>query len=67
MPLGVPSIARFRGRGGDPVTLTAVFTPDEDGWTTAQLAQRPAVITCGRTLDEAGALLLDAARKMIAS
>ncbi len=28
------------------VTLTAVFTPDENGWTTAQLAESPAVVTC---------------------
>jgi predicted RNase H-like HicB family nuclease len=51
----------------DPLTLTAVFTPDEDGWTMAQLAEWAAVVTCGRTVDEAGALLLDAAREMIAS
>lgn len=49
------------------LTLTAVFTPDEDGWTMAQLAGWPAVMSCGRTLEEAGAMLLDAAREMIAS
>ncbi len=51
----------------DSVTLTAVFTPDEDGWTMAQLAEWPAVVTCGRTVDEARELLLDAAQEMIAS
>jgi predicted RNase H-like HicB family nuclease len=51
----------------DALTLTAVFTPDEDGWTMAQLAEWPAVVTCGRTVEEARALLLDAAREMIAS
>ena len=51
----------------DPLTLTAVFTPDEDGWTMAQLAEWPAVVTCGRTVDEARELLLDAARELIAS
>ncbi len=51
----------------DSVTLTAVFTPDEKGWTMAQLAEWPAVITCGRTVDEAREMLLDAAREMIAS
>jgi len=30
------------------LTLTAVFTPDEDGWTMAQLAERPAVVTGSR-------------------
>jgi predicted RNase H-like HicB family nuclease len=51
----------------ESMTLTAVFTPDENGWTMAQLAEWPAVVTCGRTLEEARELLLDAAREMIAS
>jgi predicted RNase H-like HicB family nuclease len=51
----------------DALTLTAVFTPDEDGWTMAQLAEWPAVVTCGRTVEEARAMLLDAAREMVAS
>jgi predicted RNase H-like HicB family nuclease len=51
----------------ESVTLTAVFTPDEDGWTMAQLAEWPAVVTCGRTIEEARELLLDAAREMAAS
>ena len=29
---------------GESVTLTAVFTPDENGWTMAQLAEWPAVV-----------------------
>ena len=49
------------------LTLTAVFTPDEDGWTMAQLAEWPAVVTCGKTVEEARELLLDAAREMVAS
>ncbi len=49
------------------VTLTAVFTPDENGWTMAQLAEWPAVVTCGRTVEEAREMLLDAAREMVAS
>jgi len=52
---------------GQPLTLTAVFTPDEDGWTMAQLAEWPAGVTCGRTVEEARDMLLDAAREMIAS
>ncbi|MGO8904431.1 MAG: type II toxin-antitoxin system HicB family antitoxin [Solirubrobacteraceae bacterium] len=51
----------------DSVTLTAVFTPDENGWTMAQLAEWPAVVTCGPTAEGARAMLLDAAREMIAS
>jgi predicted RNase H-like HicB family nuclease len=51
----------------EPVTLTAVFTPDENGWTMAQLAEWPAVVTCGRTVEEAREMLLEAAREMIAS
>jgi predicted RNase H-like HicB family nuclease len=51
----------------DSLTLTAVFTPDENGWTMAQLAEWPAVVTCGRTVDEAREMLADAAREMIAS
>lgn len=51
----------------DAVTLTAVFTPDENGWTMAQLAEWPAVVTCAPTIEEARAMLLDAAHEMIAT
>jgi predicted RNase H-like HicB family nuclease len=51
----------------ESMTFTAVFTPDENGWTMAQLAEWPAVVTCGRTVEEAREMLLDAAREMIAS
>jgi len=51
----------------DALTLTAVFTPDEDGWMMAQLAEWPAVVTCGRSVEEAREMLLDAAREMLAS
>jgi predicted RNase H-like HicB family nuclease len=51
----------------EPMTLTAVFTPDENGWVMAQLAEWPAVVTCGRTTEEAREMLLDAAKEMIAS
>ena len=33
----------------------------------AHIAEWPAVITCGRTLEEARSMLIDAAREMIAS
>jgi predicted RNase H-like HicB family nuclease len=52
---------------GDSLTLTAVFTPDENGWTMAQLAEWPAVVSCAPTLDEARDMLLDAAHEMVAS
>lgn len=52
---------------GESRTLTAVFTPDENGWTMAQLAEWPAVVTCAPTLDEARDMLLDAAHEMVAS
>ncbi len=51
----------------ESLRLTAVFTPDENGWTMAQLAEWPAVVTCGRTVEEARAMLADAAREMVAS
>ncbi|HLB21308.1 MAG TPA: type II toxin-antitoxin system HicB family antitoxin [Solirubrobacteraceae bacterium] len=51
----------------DTLTMTAVFTPDENGWTMAQLAEWPAVVTCTPSVEEARAMLLDAAREMVAS
>jgi predicted RNase H-like HicB family nuclease len=52
---------------GDTLTLTAVFTPDGNGWTMAQLAEWPAVVTCAPSVEEARAMLLDAAREIVAS
>ena len=49
---------------GESLTLPAVFKPDEKGWTMAQLAEWPAVVTCAPTLDEARDMLIDAAREM---
>jgi predicted RNase H-like HicB family nuclease len=51
----------------DTLTLTAVFTPDENGWTMAQFAEWPAVVTCAPTVEEARAMLRDAASEVIAS
>jgi predicted RNase H-like HicB family nuclease len=48
-------------------TLTAMFTPDENGWTVPQLAEWPAVVTCAPTIEQARTMLLDAARETIAS
>lgn len=52
---------------GESLTLTAAFTPDEDGWVMAQVAEWPALVTCGRTVEDARAMLMDAAREMLAS
>jgi predicted RNase H-like HicB family nuclease len=51
----------------DSLALTAVFTPDENGWTMAQLAQWPAVVPYRRALEEAREMLWDAEREMITS
>ena len=50
-----------------PIKLTAVFEPVEDGWVQASLAEWPAVVTCGRTREEAHEMLLDAFREMVLS
>jgi predicted RNase H-like HicB family nuclease len=51
----------------DALTLTTVFTPDENGWIMAQLAEWPAVVTCAPAVEEARSMLLNAAQEMIAS
>ena len=38
---GAPHAAVILRVMAKPVTLTAVFTPDENGWVTAQLASGP--------------------------
>lgn len=50
----------------DALRLTAVFASDENGWTMAQLAEWPALVTCAPTVEEARSMLLDAAQEMIA-
>jgi len=47
-----PCVAHTGGMD-DTLTMTAVFTSDEDGWTMAQLAEWPAVITCAPSVEEA--------------
>jgi len=51
----------------EPITLTAVYEPDENGWVQAHLLEWPAVVTCGRTLEEAREMLRDAFREMVLS
>jgi predicted RNase H-like HicB family nuclease len=46
------------------LTLTAVFTPMR---TAGRWLSWPAVVTCGRTVDEVREMLADVAREMIAS
>lgn len=48
-------------------TFTAVFTPENDGWMTAQLAEWPEVVTCGQSVEDARAMIIDAAREMATS
>jgi predicted RNase H-like HicB family nuclease len=50
-----------------PIKLTAVYEPVEDGWVQASLVEWPAVMTCGRTREEAHDMLLDAFREMVLS
>ncbi len=51
----------------EPITLTAVYEPVEDGWIQASLLEWPAVVTCGATHEEARAMLRDAFREMVLS
>jgi predicted RNase H-like HicB family nuclease len=50
-----------------PIDLTIAYEPVEDGWTQARIAELPAVITVGRSRDEAKALVLDALREYLLS
>jgi predicted RNase H-like HicB family nuclease len=50
-----------------PIRLTAVYEPVEDGWVQARLVEWPAVMTCGKTREEAHEMLLDAFREMVLS
>jgi predicted RNase H-like HicB family nuclease len=49
------------------IALTAVYEPDENGWTQARIEELPAVITAGSTLEEAKELLFDALREYLLS
>lgn len=46
--------------------LTAVFEPDDDGWTNARVLELPGANTCARTIAEAKEMLTDAVRELIA-
>jgi predicted RNase H-like HicB family nuclease len=47
------------------LTLTAVFEPAEEGWILATLPALPGVVTQGRSLEEARAMLADALREYL--
>ena len=49
----------------EPIRLTAVYEPLEDGWVQARLVEWPAVVTCGRSREEAREMLRDAFREMV--
>ena len=44
----------------DPTQLTVLYTKNDDGWVTAQIAEFPAAISQGRTEHEAWKNVLDA-------
>jgi predicted RNase H-like HicB family nuclease len=44
----------------DPAQLTVLYTRNDDGWITAQIAEFPAAISQGRTEHEAWTNVLDA-------
>jgi predicted RNase H-like HicB family nuclease len=44
----------------DPAQLTVLYTRNDDGWVTAQIAEFPAAISQGRTEHEAWTNVLDA-------
>jgi predicted RNase H-like HicB family nuclease len=64
MSVNDPLTARVAA--GESVTYTAVFTPGEDGWICAQVAEVPEAISQGRTIDEAKANVTEALEGAIA-
>ena len=50
-----------------PIEITIAYEPVEDGWTQARIVELPAVITAGKTREEAKALVLDALREYLLS
>jgi len=51
----------------EPLNLTAVFEPVENGWVQARVPELPGVITAGPTHEEVRELLLDAVREYLLS
>jgi predicted RNase H-like HicB family nuclease len=49
----------------DPLNLTIVYEPDEDGWIMVSIPEVPGVLSQGRTREEARENILDALRLML--
>jgi predicted RNase H-like HicB family nuclease len=54
------AMADTRAGSTDPAKLTVLYTRNDDGWITAQIAEFPAAISQGRTEHEAWTNVLDA-------
>jgi predicted RNase H-like HicB family nuclease len=52
---------------GNSLKLTAVYEPDENGWTRGRIAEMPGVITAAPTLTEAKQMLRDALAEYLSS
>jgi hypothetical protein len=50
-----------------PISISIVYEPVENGWTQARIEGIPEVITAGRSKDEARVLVLDALREYLLS
>jgi hypothetical protein len=50
-----------------PISISIVYEPVEAGWIQARIEGIPAVITAGRTKDEARELVVDALREYLLS
>jgi predicted RNase H-like HicB family nuclease len=51
----------------ESLELSIVYEPVENGWVQARIAELPAVITAGRSREEAKELVLDALREYLLS
>lgn len=47
-------------------TLTILYTQDETGMYTASIPEVPGAVSCGKTIDEAREMVLDALRELLA-
>lgn len=47
-------------------TLTILYTKDETGMYTASIAEVPGAISCGKTIEEARAMVFDALKELMA-
>jgi hypothetical protein len=54
-------------QASDPVQLTIVYEPAEQGWTTAMIPAVPGTISAGRNRQETRDDVLDALRLMLAT